>query len=102
MWMSHMGAVLATLLPPPPLPPHTTLLPLSGLPTEEGRLEILHIHTKVMREHNRLAKEVNLEELAARTKNFTGAEIEGLVRAAQATAMNRLIKVAMDDEVLCC
>ena len=55
-----------------------------------------------MREHNRLAKEVNLEELAARTKNFTGAEIEALVRAAQATAMNRLIKVAVDDEVLCC
>ena len=48
-----------------------------------------------MRDHNRLAQQVDLVELAERTKNFTGAEIEGLVRAAQATAMNRLIKVTM-------
>lgn len=46
-----------------------------------------------MRESKRLAKEVDLVELSERTKNFSGAEIEGLVRAAQATAMNRLIKV---------
>lgn len=48
-----------------------------------------------MRQHGKLANDVNLEELAALTKNFSGAEIEGLVRAAQSTAMNRLIKVYM-------
>ncbi|KAK6050852.1 ATPase, AAA family, partial [Cooperia oncophora] len=40
----------------------------------------------------KLDPEVNLEELAKRTKNFSGAEIEGLVRAAQSSAMNRLVK----------
>jgi len=35
---------------------------------------------------------VDVTELAKKTKNFSGAEIEGLVRAAQSSAMNRLVK----------
>ena len=34
-------------------------------------------------------EDVNLEELAGITKNFSGAELEGLVRAAQSCALNR-------------
>lgn len=46
-----------------------------------------------MRGFNLLANDVNIPELAAETKNYSGAELEGLVRAAQSTAMNRHIKV---------
>lgn len=70
-----------------------------GLPDEPGRLQILNIHTTIMRENDKLSSDVDLTELSALTKNFSGAEIEGLVRCAQATAMNRLIKAASKVEV---
>lgn len=70
-----------------------------GLPDEHGRGQILNIHTETMRSHDKLAPDVDLAELAALTKNFSGAEIEGLVRAAQSTAMNRLIKATSRVEV---
>jgi len=63
-----------------------------GLPQESGRVQILNIHTKTMRANGKLAADVDLAELAALTKNFSGAEIEGLVRAAQSCALNRLVK----------
>ena len=49
-----------------------------------------------MQRHNKLASNVDLAELAARSRNFSGAELEGLVRSAQATAMNRIIKACSD------
>lgn len=64
-----------------------------GLPDEKGRLQILNIHTAKMREFNLLSADVDVKELATETKNYSGAELEGLVRAAQSTAMNRHIKV---------
>jgi vesicle-fusing ATPase len=67
----------------------------TGLPDEPGRLQILKIHTSVMTENEKLSDDVDLTELASLTKNFSGAEIEGLVRCSQATAMNRLIKVCL-------
>ena len=66
-----------------------------GLPKETGRIQILGIHTRKMVANGKLANDVDINELAKMTKNFSGAEIEGLVRAAQSTSMNRLIKVPL-------
>jgi vesicle-fusing ATPase len=43
-----------------------------GLPDEHGRLQILQIHTGPLAKNSFLGKDVNLKELAERTKNFTG------------------------------
>ncbi len=65
-----------------------------ALPDENGRLQILNIHTAKMAQSKKLSPDVDLKELAARTKNFSGAEIEGLCRAAAFTAMYQLVKVS--------
>ncbi|XP_059893439.1 vesicle-fusing ATPase-like [Gadus macrocephalus] len=70
-----------------------------GLPDERGRVQILNIHTAKMREFKLLASDVDVKELAAETKNYSGAELEGLVRAAQSSAMNRHIKASATVEV---
>merc|ERR1712071_333202 len=59
---------------------------------EGGRVEILNIHTEKMRANNMLASDVDLKDLAAKSKNFSGAELEGLVRAAQSYAITRHTK----------
>ncbi len=48
------------------------------MPDEQTRYEIFKVHTKRMP----LAKNVKLEELAAMTEGYTGAEIENVVREA--------------------
>ena len=53
-----------------------------SLPDEHGRHQILSIHTAKMRENKYLSPDVLLEELAAETKNFSGAEIEQVVVSA--------------------
>ena len=87
-----------------------------NLPDEFGRGQILTIHTEKARENGYLSKEVIMDldsclkktenkseksekktdektkalpNLAQRTKNFSGAEIAGLVRAATAHALSR-------------
>lgn len=64
-----------------------------SLPDEEGRLEILKIHTSKMSTNGLLDPSVNLEELAGLTKNFSGAEINGLVKAAASFAFSRHTEV---------
>eukprot|EP00039_Didymoeca_costata_P018631 m.334288 g.334288 ORF g.334288 m.334288 type:complete len:750 (-) comp17328_c0_seq1:1265-3514(-) len=62
-----------------------------GLPDEAGRVEIFKIHTKKLTDNNYLGT-VNLQELAAKAKNFSGAEIAGLIRAAVSHATSRCMK----------
>ena len=64
-----------------------------SLPDEDGRVQILKIHTAQMRKHGNLNRDVNLEDIAHRTKNFSGAELNGLVRSATSFALNRHVKV---------
>ncbi|GLT52488.1 hypothetical protein SLA2020_258280, partial [Shorea laevis] len=66
-----------------------------SLPDENGRLQILQIHTNKMKENSFLAPDVYLQELAARTKNYSGAELEGVVKSAVSFALNR--QISMDD-----
>lgn len=70
-----------------------------GLPKEGGRVQILNIHTRKMKANGKLNSDVDLAELAKLTKNFSGAEIEGLVRAAQSCALNRLVKASSKVEI---
>ncbi len=63
-------------------------------PDKEARLEIFKIHTK-----NMPLKEVDLEELARKTENFSGADIEGVCREAGLNALRENIdaeKVSMN------
>jgi vesicle-fusing ATPase len=74
-----------------------------SLPDEHGRAQILKIHTGKMVENNVMGHDVDLPELARLTRNFSGAEINGLVKSASSFALQRHIKVgtvaAIDDSI---
>ncbi|CAN9474711.1 unnamed protein product [Alternaria alternata] len=85
---NRMDMIDEALLRPGRLEVHLEI----SLPDESGRAQILKIHTAKMRKNDVLAPDVDVEELAKLTKNFSGAEINGLVRAATSYASNRHIK----------
>lgn len=60
-----------------------------SLPDEAGRLQILNIHTDTMRKNKLIHPEVDLAKVAKMTKNFTGAEIEDLVKQAATFSFQR-------------
>jgi vesicle-fusing ATPase len=61
-----------------------------GLPDESGRVQILNIHTEKLRSNNALDSDVKVELLAAQMKNYTGAEIEAVVKSASSFAFQRV------------
>jgi len=42
-----------------------------------------------MKKNKLLGSDVNINEIAKQTNNFTGAELEGIVKSANSLAMNR-------------
>jgi vesicle-fusing ATPase len=87
---NRMDMIDEALLRPGRLEVHIEI----SLPDEAGRFQILTIHTAKMRNNGVMAPDVDLAELANITKNFSGAEIGGLVKSATSFAFNRHVKVS--------
>ncbi len=58
-----------------------------GVPTKEGRQNILKIHTRNMP----LSKNVNLKEIAAITHGFVGADVSSLAKEAAMIVLRRIL-----------
>ncbi|KAM0751567.1 AAA-domain-containing protein [Meredithblackwellia eburnea MCA 4105] len=86
---NRMDMIDEALLRPGRLEVHIEI----SLPDEAGRVQILNIHTNKMRTNGVMGRDVDLAELASLTKNFSGAEIGGLVKSATSFAFNRHVKV---------
>ncbi|BCR84820.1 AAA family ATPase SEC18 [Aspergillus chevalieri] len=86
---NRMDMIDEALLRPGRLEVHMEI----SLPDEHGRGQILKIHTQKMRDNSVMDQDVDLEELALMTKNFSGAEIAGLVKSASSFAFSRHVKV---------
>ncbi|KAK1921264.1 putative vesicular-fusion protein sec18 [Papiliotrema laurentii] len=86
---NRMDMIDEALLRPGRLEVHIEI----SLPDEQGRYQILTIHTNKMRTNGVMAADVDIAELASLTKNFSGAEIGGLVKSATSFAFNRHVKV---------
>ncbi|WVO15682.1 hypothetical protein L204_103343 [Cryptococcus depauperatus] len=86
---NRMDMIDEALLRPGRLEVHIEI----SLPDEQGRLQILNIHTIKMRNNGVLDDDVDMAELATLTKNFSGAELGGLTKSATSFAFNRHVKV---------
>ncbi len=60
------------------------------LPDEKGRFDILQIHTRQMN-NKKYLENVKLDEISSLTKNYTGAELESVVKTAVSYSIAREI-----------
>mmetsp|Transcript_11058 Transcript_11058/g.16589 ORF Transcript_11058/g.16589 Transcript_11058/m.16589 type:complete len:863 (-) Transcript_11058:30-2618(-) len=68
-----------------------------GIPDEQGRYEILRIHTKNMK----MSKNVNLHKIASDTHGFVGSDLSELTaEAALQCIRERLHEIDLDDDVI--
>ena len=63
------------------------------LPDKNGRKDIFDIHCSKMIQNSTIDKSVTLSYLAEKSRNFTGAEIEGLIRNASSYALQKTINI---------
>lgn len=71
-----------------------------GLPNTQGRGDILEIHTKTMRESGRcILSSEEIQFIAERTPNYSGAELEGLVKMASSLAISRDLKLRDNTDI---
>lgn len=71
-----------------------------SLPDEKGRRQIFKIQTAKMRNEKKLADDVQIDEFAGMSKNYSGAEIEGVVKSAASFALNRNIRLDTEKGVV--
>eukprot|EP01065_Artemidia_motanka_P052384 TRINITY_DN944_c1_g1_i1.p1 TRINITY_DN944_c1_g1~~TRINITY_DN944_c1_g1_i1.p1 ORF type:complete len:776 (+),score=283.89 TRINITY_DN944_c1_g1_i1:82-2409(+) len=71
-----------------------------NLPDKRGRRQIFGIHTTKASQNGLLGSDVDLDALAAQSKNYTGAEIEGVVKAASSFALHRLVDLENPQKVV--
>lgn len=60
---------------------------------------MLEIHTELMKNNQFLDDSVNIKELAKMAKNYTGAELEGVIKSAQSFALERWKKNPSENQV---
>jgi len=65
-----------------------------SLPDERGREQIFEIHTRKMRKNGLIDASVDTAQLAAMTKNFTGAEIESVCKNAISIALYKGVDIS--------
>ncbi len=67
-----------------------------GLPDYKGRMQIFRIHTERMR-NNHMMGDIDFNYLASKTENFSGAEIESVVKNASSYAIHELLRTDKTD-----
>jgi len=68
-----------------------------GVPDRQGRLEILQIHTRSMP----LSEDVDVNELAAITHGYTGADVSALTKEAAMKVLRRILpKIDLEQEFI--
>ena len=71
-----------------------------GLPDLNGRIQILNIHTKQLKDTGRINNDININDIAKSTANYTGAELESVVKNAVSLAIINSQNENMNDIVI--